>query len=199
MRYYNYLNENIYTIEEINELIKKDCKYYLSLIGNNAIFTRAISGSISFPFIKKQTRQDRKSRGMMKNVFNDFNDWLKMKKHVERDKAVIASSLETKETTRFGNNYYLFPIGKFNYTYAETNDINLYDYDTRWYASAVKDFVTYNETDLPKPFESYFHTNKNINVAYNNNYEIWFDCKEYYIASISNYIWDKSRHKLVSK
>jgi hypothetical protein len=196
MKFYHFLNEQQYTIDEINNLIQKDCKYYLSLINHGAIFTRAVSSPVSFPFLKKQTRQDRRAKGMPGQIFDLFNKWLKENSHLRRDNVAIASSHENVLKTNFGNNYYIFPIGKFNFTYAETNDINENDRRTGWYDIAVDDYMKHKETDLPKPFEQYFHTNKKIHIAYDLKYEIWFDCKEYYLASIAYYKWDKKEHKL---
>ena len=196
MRYYNYLNENLYTIDEINELIKKDCKYYLSLINHGAIFTRALGNPIDFPFIKKQTRQDRMPSGMPVKIFKKFNQWLKMNGHTTRDNSVIGTSHDTLQRTAFGNNYFLFPIGKFNFTYAETEDINMDDRRTGWEDDIVDRFLEDEDVDLSKPFEHYFHTNKKIHHAYDLKYEIWFDCKEYYLAALSYYKWDKKSHRL---
>ena len=213
MRLLNYLTEDIDNIDEINELIKKDCKYYLSLIGNEMIFTRGAGSSIvTNPFSKQQTRQDRKPSGMRLNTFKHFNKWLKENGHNTRNNAVIGTSLEDILKTDFGYNNFLFPIGKFNFTYAETQDINIDDVRTGWTEDIVDRFFNTNKMvnsllggnrnrkiNNRKPFESYFHTNKNINIAYKNNYEIWFDCKEYYLASLLYYKWDKSKHLLVSK
>jgi hypothetical protein len=199
MKFYHFLNEQQYTIDEINNLIQTDCKYYLSLINHGAIFTRALSSPVSFPFLKKQTRQDRKPKGMPSSVAKKFNEWLKENNHLPRHNAVIASSYDNSIKTNFGNNYYIFPIGKFNFTYVETEDINENDRRTGWYDYSVDDYMSHKKNDLPNPFEQYFHTNKKIHIAYDQKYEIWFDCKEYYLASIAYYDWNKKTHILVEE
>jgi hypothetical protein len=41
-------------------------------------------------------------------------------------------------------------------------------------------------------------TNKNMNMAHDKGYEIWFDCKEYYLVSIKSKLagfWNKEMIK----
>jgi len=71
-RLINYLNENEYDLKEINELIKRDCKYYLSLVDNN-IFTRGMLTGTGLELGKKSVRQNRTPKGMEKDIFKKFN------------------------------------------------------------------------------------------------------------------------------
>jgi hypothetical protein len=134
-----------------------------------------------------------------------FNEWLEQEGHIRRDSAVIASS-KPGPSTMFGMNNYIFPIGKFNYTWVRAKDVNINDGKTGWYESAVENFLidpegfdTDYKVKLPKPFHTYFTTNKGISEAYDNNYEIWFNCKAYYFAKINKYVWLEKKLKMRDK
>lgn len=200
MKFLNYITENLredMTIEEINSLIQKDCGYYLNLIKNDHIFKRGLQKHINLHG-KKQVRQDRKPRGMNSDAFKKFNKWLDQNGHVRRDKAVIAANIsDGLFENLFGNVYYIFPIGKFDYTWLMAEDMNIKDYKTGWYEYAVENFFTQGEKtfdddpkiNLNKPFREYFTTNKNWYVAWKNKYEIWFSCKEYYYFDSRSFKW----------
>ncbi len=196
MRFINYLNEKITDPDEINYLIQKDCKYYLNLTKGN-IFTRGMT--VSNFFGKKEVRQDRIPKGMNQDTADNFNEWLKKNGHLMRHNAVIAISPKDPSSismyTKFGKNHWIFPIGKFSYTWIEAKDVNITDVRTKW-NDMIIDHLFNPEIDfevdviLPKPFEQYFHTNKGIKIAYRNQYEIWFNCKEYYYVKIDKFWWD---------
>ena len=192
MRLQQYLNENITTVEELNELIHKNCKYYLKLTEGKYIFKRGMSGGID-TFGKKKVRQNRRPLGMEDRDFYKLNIWLDKNNHVRRDKAVIATNI-TSTRSQFGEVYWMFPIGKFNYTWLKANDMNITDYSTGWDPTAVIEFFRFGEVRaelMTGNFEDYFTTNKNIKIAYRKEFEIWFNCKEYYYVKAKNYKWNK--------
>ena len=203
-----YLNEELgefiqMSPKEQAKLIKKDCKYYLNLTKNIGPFNRAVrENSQPDEIIKKKTRTDRQPMGMRSNgVFDKFNKWLEKNGHVRRDKAVSALSSEPS-LKKFGHVYYFFPIGKFNYTWVKTPDINIDNLKTGWRQNEVDLFFFNQETkykhQIPtnkefinmsiKRFPKYFTTNKGIETAHKKKYEIWFDCKSYYLVNRKNKI-----------
>lgn len=206
-RLIKYINEELEDIiqmspKEQSALIKKDCKYYLNLTKNTGPFNRAIhEKSLQREIIKKKVRTDRTSLGMNQGVFDKFNKWLQKNGHVRRDKAVSASS-SGPSLQKFGNIGYFFPIGKFNYTWVKTKDINIDDIKNGWRQNEVDLFFFNQETEykhqIPtnkelidksiKQFPKFFTTNKGIEIAHKNKFEIWFDCKEYYIVNKKNKI-----------
>ena len=196
-RLIKYINEEAnfiqLSLKEQSNLIKKDCKYYLNLTKNTGPFNRAVSENIQpDELIKKKVRTDRRSLGMNQRAFKEFNNWLKQNNHVKRDKSVSASSAGPS-LKKFGHVYYFFPIGKFNYTWVKTIDINWHDSNTNWNSLEVEmffDYENYNEDEEEKrrKFPTYFTTNKGIEIAHKNKYEIWFDCKEYYLVNRKNKI-----------
>jgi len=188
--------------KEQSALIKKDCKYYLNLTKNTGPFNRAV-GEKGQPdeIIKKKTRTDRQPIGMRFEIFDKFNNWLSKNDHVKRNKSVSASS-SSSSLRKFGHVYYFFPIGKFNYTWVKTNDINLDNLKTGWRQNEVDLYFFNQETEykhqIPtnkklieksiKNFPKWFTTNKGIEIAHKNKFEIWFDCKEYYLVNRENKI-----------
>lgn len=201
-RLLKYINEQAEFIQlspkEQSILIKKDCKYYLNLTKNTGPFNRAVDeDSQPDELIKKSVRQNRRSLGMNQRAFKKFNDWLGKNDHVRRDKSVSASSAGPSLAI-FGNLYYFFPIGKFNYTWVKTGDINRSNPKTGWVKDEV-DLYFFKESEYGKrgekrselkmkKFPTYFTTNKGIKIAHKNKYEIWFDCKEYYLVNRKNKI-----------
>ncbi len=195
MKLYQFLNEQN-NVDEYNQLIQKDCKYYLSLISNKMIFTRGLGFDI-FPFTKKKVRQDRRNKNKKFEHYDELNQWLKENGHVQRNQAVMASSIEDKSMIYiFGCNHFIFPIGRFNYSYIKARDFNLDDPRTKYHKNMATYFFTGKGS---KTFPDYFITNKDIYEAYSMKYEIWFDCKEYYISSIDHYNWNKNTQKLEKK
>lgn len=184
--FYKWLNE-----ESIDEFIKdiiKNCKYYISQLNRNQIsvpFVRGISRSkLKSPFGKKSVRQDRKPLATKKEVFNEINDYFEEKGHARRDKSVIATS-NYEWTKFFGVPTYIFPIGKFNYTFVKTYDFNKLKYLDRA-PQLLQDFMRNQIKDEDKIdqalelLDNWVVTNKKMHVPYEMGYEIWFDCKEYY-------------------
>ncbi len=200
-KFINYLNEQEkLSLSVINKSIHKDCKYYLSLVGND-LFTRGmkIKNSIG----KKRVRQDRTPSGMDRFTFWELNKWLEKNGHLKRDNVLIANSI-TQPNTWFGANHYIFPIDKFSYTFIKVRDINTEDKRTGWSRFTVENYLSNpdvfdKESTLSSPFHTYFVTNKNIKIAHKNQYEIWFDCKEYYYASITHYNWNSTTKTLETR
>ena len=207
MRLIHYINEGLGEIIELSPkeqtiLIKKDCKHYLNLTKSTGPFNRAVGEIITTTeIIKKKVRLDRTSLGMNQGVFDKFNKWLQKNGHIRRDKAVSASS-SGPSLQKFGNVGYFFPIGKFNYTWVKTKDINMDDIKGGWRQNEVDLFFFNQEIEykhqIPtnkefielsiKNFPKFFTTNKGIETAHKNKFEIWFDCKEYYIVNRKNKI-----------
>jgi len=195
MKLYQFLNEQN-NVNEYNQLIQKDCKYYLSLITNKMIFTRGFGFDI-YRFTKKQVRQDRRNKNRSFKYYDELNQWLKENGHVSRNNSVICSSHEKRDMVAiFGTNHFVFPIGNFNFTYVKSIDFNLDDNRTKYHRNMATNFFEGNGS---KAFPEYFITNKDLYVAYDLKYEIWFDCKEYYVASINDYNWNKQKQQLERK
>jgi len=202
-RLIKYINESKGEFIELSprdqgKLIEKDCSYYLNLTKNTGPFNRAVKQvGQQDELIKKKTRTDRQPIGMGFEIFDEFNKWLQKNSHIRRDKSISASS-SGPALQKFGTLYYFFPIGKFNYTWVKARDINMDDTKTGWRRNEVgiyffnldqKDphFKEMTKLDVKK-FPTFFTTNKGIEIAHKNKYEIWFDCKEYYLVNRKNKI-----------
>lgn len=186
-RFINYINEDEIDIHEINSLIQKDCKYYLNIIKNKYVFNR---GMFVEKFGKRKVRQDRIPQGTAESTFKIFNKWLESNGHTRRDKAVIARNEANDNANDFGPLYYIFPIGKFKYTWIKAKDVNIADGKTGWGGSKSLDLFFEDSFDETRYiFENYFTTNKGIEEAWKNQYEIWFDCKEYHFFSKAHFKW----------
>jgi hypothetical protein len=194
MKFYNYLNEKDYDLEKFNNIIQRDCKHYLNFTKGVYMFKRGMQNE-NKDFGVKQVRQDRQPRAMNSWEFKELNKWLEENNHVRRDKAMIAANLKGSSSI-FGSVYHVFPIGKFNYTWLWANDINLNDSNTNWKACYIREFLKFGKEKVPE-FEVYFHTNEGIKEAWKNEYETWFECKQYYFFSASKFGWNSKEKGLV--
>lgn len=195
MRLQQYINENIEHFlnkmsSDIQKVIRKDCKKYLKLVKSTGPFFRGSIVNFNFgEILKKNVRQDRHPQGTSDINFKRLNKWLDKNGHVRRDKAVSATSDEGNSMD-FGVSYLFFPIGNFNYTWIKAFDVNLDDNSTGWVQRNIDYFFDYDDEYYlkmsdkdKKKFPKWFTTNKGIKTAHNNGYEIWFDCKSYYLIN----------------
>jgi hypothetical protein len=215
MKLYNYLNEvyGKYDTPKDKEYIKDsnfvidylttDCKYYVSLLRKNDIkepFYRGVHNYkqdtiIDTILYKKLVRKDRKPFGMLDDEAKRLNTWLIDHGHTDRSKSVMASS-DQDAVDLFGTPLCFWPIGKFNYTYCKTGDLNEpnnISRDIHWALNYLFMKLTLNDKkeDLEKEWidkantylEDFFVTNGGIHKAYNGKYEIWFDCDSYYLTT----------------
>ena len=205
MRYMEFLNESYTSISdrnELNSLIQKNCRYYLKLINNKNPLYRGMSIDLELGI--KDVRQDRESLGMMQHVADNFNKWLVKQGHLDRSKSVMATS-NGYHTTGFGNQFFIFPIGKFDYTWIKSGDVNLTNSETKWdynvlnYKFNDKWTVPLTQSVADIKMEDYFVTNKGFNIAYKKEYEIWMNPKQYYFASTEHFNWDTKNEKLWNK
>jgi hypothetical protein len=192
--------------DEINDLIKQHCQPYLKLLNGKVplfrgIETKAKSG-------KKDVRIGRHPKGTPRSMFNSMNKWLKSNGHVPRDNAMICTS-RLGSTTLFGQPKYVFPIGKFNYSWIKATDLNLDDdntkyqviyqeaaFDDRWdwdtdngrgiRGKTLLNLGILTQDDGKQAFNKFLYTNKGFDKAYKGGYEIWFQCKDYYFIDWRN-------------
>ncbi len=223
MRFKQYLTEifrdgEIQTIDDLNNLIKKDCKPYLNLIKGKDPLYRGMNRSNGL-FGEKKTKNKRIPSGSDLVEFKFINNWLKDNNHNDRKTNICICTSNLNSTSLFGDSYYVFPIGKISYTWMDAIDFNITDRKTGWLNFFIKDYI--NEVDydtssyknnpsiskwengyrnrMKKSFSDYFHTNTGFDNAYNNQYEFWFNCKSYYYISVNNIKkqinaeWDKNK------
>jgi hypothetical protein len=148
----------------------------------------------------KDVRKSRKPRGMKASSAKKLNEWLVSNGHNDRSKSVIATS---GNTNMFGVEYFIFPMGNFSYTWIDSKDINYDDERTGWNSWAIKRYLddpdgfdAYSRR-LDKPFKDSFHTDKEIDIAYRREYEIWIDCKKYLFIRTRLFGWDMKTQMVV--
>jgi len=192
MRFKHYINEGNTEIElkdinEFNDMLHKKCKPYLKLIKsfkeplNRGIYTNADMGI-------KKVRKDRSPLGTSEDDFIKINNWLDENGHNRRDNTFMCTGIITSSAFGFLN--WVFPVGKFSYTWIKANDFNEDDSKTGWKDS----WITHRDIDDDDHFASYFVTDKNLKIAFKNNYEIWIKCKEYMFADKRfKYNWNNKK------
>jgi len=183
--------------DEIIRTIRKDCQYYLNNVNKKYKRHPLFRGMKSEMIYDGElgvvsVRKDRKPRGMNKYAYVFFNQWLESLGHSRRDKS-ISVNINDKFAGIFGSIYVIFPIGKFDYTWAETFDIN---YENRiWKPMEIEKMMWnggagesgYFDPELTEKYEKLIHTNKDITKAISRGYEIWFNCEKYYIITYDTF------------
>lgn len=189
----------------INDIIHQECKTYLKLIkGLKTPFYRGMYTN-GITVGRKQVRKDRNPYGMAKNEAEVLNKMLGANGHARRDKSVMATS-DLDHIEMFGNPFYIFPTDRMKYTWVETSDMNM-DGANGWQQETLTSWADIQITgphhhhtevldELYKPFEQWFHTNTGIREAYNNEYEIWFESKDYIFAKVGLWRWNKAKQIL---
>lgn len=203
MRLEKYLNEE--DNDKIVDKIKKDCSFYLNLLDKNNIeipFFRGNDAISGYDILYKKTHKNRRPQGTNPRSFDLINKWLDKHGHIRRDQCIIATSNDMA-ADNFGETSYLFPIGKFDYTWCSARDFNFvgsYDisvsdfknFTDEWYdiiGPLSHTFYVSGQSDdnVVKTIDKYaphiFTTNKGIDTAYDKKYEIWFGCDSYYLVS----------------
>lgn len=200
MRFQNYLIETLTDVKDIEMKIMLECKPFLKTLKDlGGLFYRGIESNDYF--LEKPIREDRIPKGMNPTGFKKLNAWLERNKHLRRDKAVIATSEETR-STMFGNKYFFFIPGDFQYTWLYAKDTNFeWTFKSDSFKEAMIYFLAQNSTSnyeknrkqsvihmkpiWQKIFNKNFVTNKDIKIAFEHGYEIWFknDEMKYYAVS----------------
>ena len=158
MRLQQYINEKkeeYNDIDLLNNLIKKDCKQYLKILGNLSGLYRGMDWKNDLG--KNQTRSQRTASGMSLTEQRYINNILQKNGHNKR-KGVVFASGDIDNVTMFGTSYYIFPVGNISYTWIETQDINLHNtpYDPN-ILEYLTDTLNGSEDDLEKYADYYTH------------------------------------------
>lgn len=218
MRLIQYINEDVKVIsndvDTTVNILNERCSYYIKLLKSNGIKTPFLRGFYTnirdnYILARKSVRQDRRSQGMFVTEYKNLNNFLEESGHVRRDKSVIFSS-DYHRAVEFGIPHFMFPEGKFNYTWIYSGDINIPRlFHTPSDANSLKTFLegynlfkkhdfdvrelekinTYDDipySKILKDVEKLFVTNKNIRECHIKKYEIWFDCKNFYFMLLKD-------------
>lgn len=192
MKFEDFINKE--AVERTAGIIEKDCKPYLKLIRGKIPLYRG-SGTedkkrITEFLLMGKTRPKRTSKGLDSRIFKEFNRWLEEAGHVRKDKNVIIATSSVENAEPWGILGYIFPIGKLNYTFIRSYDVNIQDNRTGWPGRTllsqlfdVKSEYFWKSSGISPNFDNYFSTNKNFNEAYNKGYEMWFKCDKYYFIT----------------
>ena len=205
MRLYKYINEKDVLdlnneIGDMNDKIQENCGPYLKLIKGKDPLARGMKTTTDDTGVK-QVRKDRESKGMSEDIFKEFNQWLEKNGHNRKDKSisVLSNPINLGMFAGSGIIAYVFPIGKFSYTWIKATDVNM-DSKTGWDENAVEMYLR-NDTDTTeKGFENYFFTDKGFDKAYRAEWEIWINCDYYYFVSkaalrTAKMKWDPNKQK----
>ena len=187
--YINYERSEIIVEHDYNEmvdLIKMNCKYFLKISKKEPLYRGIERQNIEDNNMAiKYVRPDRRSRGMPDKVFVLFNKWLDEHNHTRRDQSISTGS-DYKRYSMFGTVYVIFPLGKFDYTWTTTKDINYETYTDYSYFELEKMLIE-GDKELSLKYDKLMYTNKKIERAIKYGYEIWMNPKKYYLMTIDTY------------
>ena len=221
MRLKQYLTNEAVTwtpddMEIFAKAIVKNCKPYLKLLKGRNPLVRGMTReqAATYGAGKKTVRKDRISRaGLDPKKTERANEWLDSIGAARRDKSVIAISKPKLQL--FGPEHWIFPEGKFKYTYVKSDDFNSsnrsgWEPAKFWVWLKIRaggdkekldkfEKALFTEEFNPKKL---FGINKGFDEAYNKGYEIWFECKKYYFIELESpsgsvIPFSKAMHKLI--
>ena len=185
---------NALTPDAIADVFKNNCSKYLKLLGGRKPMYRGMELQYSDPvdftskiFIgRKRVRQNRRPMATDPGAFKLVNYWLEKQGWPRRDKSIMTTS-DASWAASFGNAYYVFPINPKGYAWVEASDFNNYSPSTSpdripssWSIGPFENLAKNNPELAVQMLKNFVHGNKHFNIAYNRQYETWFDCKQYY-------------------
>ena len=195
MRLKQYLNEeySIDNIDEIVDILKRECKLYINDVQRYYHNRFLISGRKSNTFFeKKRVRKNRKPKDTPIEIHNLMDDWFNKKFGIRFRSNSFFASFEEITTIDYGNPFIIFPIGKYSAISSSTvNDLfseieeesydilgKYIDLKAEW--KGLSDM--YKEKILITVEKILNKANyKDIRKGYNKMSEVMIHCKEYYI------------------
>ena len=180
MKFRNYILEQENNVEEIVEIIKRDCKPFLKEF--NKPLYRGTHKKIKEDIVKIIPRTDRRP----KDLSIEWHEWgdkyfLERFGWKARSEGVFTSFSEWF-ASRYGKSYLFFPIGKYKYVYSK----NIMDfYRVRTILPAPPEEGT-NEYDVLMKHYMSTYTDKNASL-FAKGHEIMFKCKSYYLIKKEYY------------
>ena len=205
MRLTRYINEGIkevhvWEMDQLVDLIKKDCSQYLKLLKGRKPLFRGIQNDHWYHVGIKKVRQNRRPRLMNKDVVKYVDKYLTKRGLPLRTKSMICTSSEYAIEKFGGQRCFVYPIGKFKFAMVKSDDMNYTNIKTSWspinLEHNIDNYYTYyigteDGDDIKKDIDKMLNDNidgnnqKAFDEAYKNEYEMWFDCKKYYYVDIS--------------
>lgn len=191
--------------------IKNDCRKYVNLLGGKHPFYRGVNYSLysSNSYLRVKARKDRRSLIGSRRIYGPVIDKLFDENNIPLRSRSVNVTSNLKHATFFSNNvYYFFPIGNFNFAFCRSKDFNKSGqgfkiFDFFKYLNSISDLTWESNLDaFWEKFGDYekkrawsflkdgIITNKGMQVAHDNGFEIWFDCKEYYLIDNKSILAD---------
>lgn len=172
--------------------IKHFCKDYLKLLKGRMPLWRGMY--IESKIGNKPVRTNRRPMGTADDAYKFVNKWLGKKGWPRRDKSVMCTTNKSW-TDSFGNPRMIFPVEMKGYAWIESTDFNDMSFSGRavskggtpksWDSGTLEWMIEHSPDRANKYLEDFVHGNKNFDIAYNRQYEMWFECKRYYYLSIA--------------
>lgn len=192
-------------IDKMMSLIERDCKRYLKQLKGETPLYRA--ANLSGIMGNAAVRQDRIPSGLHiygERGYDFLNNWLQKKRMARRDKSIQCTSekshaklfLKGRHTKDF---YYIFPADPFKWAYCNHRDFNfdpfIHDYlkfinpEEREKTSneAIRNISQKEAEKRASEYLKEFIFKKDFEGAYSMGYEMWYECKNYYYISASEF------------
>lgn len=204
MRLTQYITEDrevkVENMDELVKLIKKDCKNYLKLLKGRVPLFRGMDVIQDYAVGLKRQRKNRKPRLMPKRSLVFIDEYLDKRLLASRKESMIATTDESRMQS-FGNKRcFVFPKGIFQFAMVRSSDMNFTSIKTGWTPNDIHRYIFeyYKSTDKYEREELRIkiyeildstidgNSQKAFNEAYRQQYEMWFDCDEYYYVGVGS-------------
>lgn len=174
MKFLKYLNEKDLTIEEIKQILYKDCKPYLKQLTKINFKKREllISGrKDQTPFGTKDIRKDRKPRDTKLEIHNWIDEQFYKKFGIKARSQTLFCTGDLSQASNFGYTHYIFPIGNFEVIWSNKH-MDLYNK-----ANMNMELKRYQEYFLKYVLPDY--EKGGLQSALNSRNEIMLYCKSF--------------------
>lgn len=213
MRFYNFINEENQTYEDILQILQKDCKKYLNEMKNTILY-RGSTVKVENIAKKHAHLEDRTPMSTPKHIHDELNDafntifgWK------VRNGIFTTSNIDT--TLAYGRSYMFFPIGDYKYCYSPqihdlTFSLDMFiDKDRKEHLMQIyyndkeaikkhksfekyfKEYITFIDVEPDaETFIKKYYTDKNLVSTLKKlnesgrSREISFKCNEYYLINM---------------
>ena len=213
MRLQKYLNEEKYWLDDMDEVVdilKKNCKQYINDVKNHYNGNFLLSGRKGEVFFdKRRVRKDRKPKDTPLEIHEAMDDWFKDEFGIRFRSNSFFAGFIRKIVAWYGETYMVFPIGKY-LAISSPNIKDIYmtieDYmgKTTEVLDLKDDWNILDDASKETAIDGIEHIldkadYKDVRKGYNEKNEVMVHCDEYYVLFYDSILREIGINNLLKK